>query len=562
MRKRSKSVLTCFTCFLCVLGPTIWTSVWVRAQTTVAPIRFEGATVTGDIKFVLDNSPTTQKHLPETMAGGVATFDYDGDGLTDVFLTNGAEMPSLVKEGPRHWNRLYRNLGKFKFRDVTESAGLQGAGYSMAASVADFDNDGNPDFFVAGVRQNLLYRNRGNQTFEDVTVKSGITSSEWSVGAAWLDFDNDGLLDLFIVNYVRWDPSFNTFCGDQARKTRSYCHPRLFEGTSNQLYRNLGGGRFADVSESSGIKKSKGKGMAVAVADYDGDGFADLFVTNDKSPNFLFHNLGNGRFEEVAFESGVALPDTGTEMSSMGADFRDLDNDGLPDIVLTALAGETFPVFKNRGGGSFTDFSLRSQMGRLSRRYSGWGVGMVDFDNDGLKDIFSANSHVNDSVAAFEATEYKQHNAIFRNLGEGRFEDASETAGAAFTQAVRAHRGCAFGDFDQDGRIDVVVTSLGDAPEFWRNVTPAGNKGLIVKLTGTRSNRDGIGAIVRIGNQTNHLSTAGGYASSSDFGLHFGVGMREKLEQVEILWPSGVRQTLRDVKTGETLLVREPAETQ
>ncbi len=547
---------------LWVLSPTVWTSVWVGAQATVAPIRFERVAVTGDIKFVLHNSPTAQKHLPETMAGGVATFDYDGDGLTDVFFTNGAAMPSLVKESPRHWNRLYRNMGNFKFRDVTESAGLQGSGYSMAASVADFDNDGHPDVFVAGVHHSILYRNRGDQTFEDVTVKSGVTSSEWAVGAAWLDFDNDGLLDLFIVNYVRWDPSFNTFCGDQARKIRSYCHPRLFEGTSNQLYRNLGDGRFADVSESSGIKKWKGKGMAVAVADYDRDGFADLFVTNDKSPNFLFHNLRNGRFEEVAFESGVALPDTGTEMSSMGADFRDLDNDGLPDVVLTALAGETFPVFKNRGGGSFSDISLRSQMGRLSRRYSGWGVGIVDFDNDGLKDIFSANSHVNDSVAAFEATEYKQHSAIFRNLGQGRFEDASEAAGADFAQAVRAHRGCAFADFDQDGRIDVVVTSLGDAPEFWRNATPAGNKGLVVKLTGTRSNRDGIGAIVRIGNQTNHLSTAVGYASSSDFGLHFGLGRRNKLEQVEILWPSGVRQTLWDVKTDETLHVREPADTQ
>ena len=352
-------------------------------------------------------------------------------------------------------------------------------------------------------------------------------------GRAWLDFDNDGLLDLFIVNYVRWDPSFNTFCGDQARKIRSYCHPRLFEGTSNQLYRNLGGGRFADVSDSSGIKKWKGKGMAVAVADYDGMDLPTSSSQTTRRPNFLFHNLRNGRFEEVAFESGVALPDTGTEMSSMGADFRDLDNDGLPDVVLTALAGETFPVFKNRGGGSFSDISLRSQMGRLSRKYSGWGVGIVDFDNDGLKDIFSANSHVNDSVAAFEATEYKQHSAIFRNLGQGRLKMPPKLLERISLQAVRAHRGCAFADFDQDGRIDVVVTSLGDAPEFWRNATPAGNKGLVVKLTGTRSNRDGIGAIVRIGNQTNHLSTAVGYASSSDFGLHFGLGRRNKLEQVE-----------------------------
>lgn len=543
----------------CVTLLTIaWISSFSRAQTTFGPVRLESVPAALDVRFVLDNSPTLHKHLPETMPGGVATFDYDGDGLTDVFFTNGAAMPSLVKEAPRHWNRLYRNLGGFKFRDVTESAGVHGSGYSMAAAVADFDNDGHPDLFVAGVRRNILYRNRGDQTFEDVTVKAGIMSSDWSVGATWVDFDNDGLLDLFVVNYVQWSPSVDTFCGDKVRNIRSYCHPRLFEGTTNQLYRNLGGGRFKDVSDSSGLKKWKGKGMAVSAADYDADGFADLFVTNDKSPNFLFHNLRNGRFEEVAFESGVALPDTGTEMSSMGADFRDLDNDGLPDIVLTALSGETFPVFRNGGRGAFADFSLKSEMGRLSRKYSGWGIGLFDFDNDGLKDIFTANSHVNDSVAAFEATEYKQHNTIFRNVGEGRFEDATLAAGGSFVQAARAHRGCAFADFDGDGRIDIVVTSLGDAPEFWRNVSPGTNNWSIVKLTGTRSNRDGIGATVRIGNQTNHMSTSIGYASSSHFGLHFGFGKRYKLEEIEIHWPSGVRQTLRDVNMNQILRISEP----
>ena len=283
------------------------------------------------------------------MAGGVAAFDYDGDGLTDIFFTNGAAMPSLVKDGPRYWNRLFRNLGGMRFRDVTAEAGLQGAGYSIGAAVADFDNDGHPDLFVAGVRRNILYRNRGDGTFEDVTARAGIDSGEWSVGAAWLDFDNDGLLDLFVVNYVRWTPEFDTFCGDAARGIRVYCHPRLFEGTANRLYRNLGNGRFADVSQQSGIAKYKGKGMAVAVADYDGDGFPDLFVTNDKMPNFLFHNLGNGRFEDVAFDAAVALTDTGTEMSAMGTDFRDIDNDGLPDIAITALGRRDVPALSQSG---------------------------------------------------------------------------------------------------------------------------------------------------------------------------------------------------------------------
>ena len=525
-------------------------------------IRFREVQTPDGVAFTLENSPTSGKHLPETMAGGVAAFDYDGDGLTDIFFTNGASTPSLVKDAPRYWNRLFRNIGGLRFRDVTIEAGLQGSGYSIGAAVADFDNDGHPDLFVTGVRRNILYRNRGDGTFEDVTAKAGIDSGEWSIGAAWLDYDNDGLLDLFVVNYVRWTPEFDSFCGDAGRNIRVYCHPRLFEGTANRLYRNLGNGRFADVSQQSGIAKFTGKGMAVAVADYDGDGFPDLFVTNDKMPNFLFHNLRNGRFEEVAFASGTALADTGTEMSAMGTDFRDVDNDGLPDIALTALAGETFPLFRNRGGGLFADASYTSRMGLLSRTYSGWGIGLVDFDNDGLKDIFTANSHVNDRVEAFEAAEYRQHNSVFRNTGGGRFEDASEGAGAGFLQAARAHRGCAFADFNQDGRVDVVTSSLGDRPEIWENVSPGANTWLILKLRGTVSNRDGIGTVVRIGNQTNHMTTSVGYASSSHTGVHFGTGQLKEVARIEIRWPSGIRQTLRNVKTNQVLEVREPAAAQ
>ena len=523
-----------------------------------APSFFQDVTATSGLAFTLENSPTASKHLPETMAGGVAAFDYDGDGQTDIFFTNGAAMPSLVKGEARFHNRLFRNLGGMRFTDVTNSAGLRGAGYSMAGAAGDFDNDGRTDLFVAGVRHNILYRNLGSGVFEDVTAKAGIGSGEWSAGGAWLDFDSDGLLDLFVVNYVEWTPDFNRFCGDEARQIRVYCHPRLFKGSANRLYRNLGGGRFADVSAASGIAKSIGKGMAAAVADYDSDGFPDLFVTNDKMPNFLFHNLGNGSFEEVAFASGVALPDTGTDLSAMGAEFRDVDNNGLPDLGVTALAGETFPLFLNRGAGVFADASHASRLGRLSRLYSGWGIGFFDFDNDGWKDIFTANSHVSDRVEAFEATTYRQANSVFRNTGRGTFEDATLLPGE------RAHRGCAFADFDGDGRIDVVTSSLGDRPELWRNVSgaAAGNSWLIVKLTGVKSNRDGIGAVIRAGVQTNHMTSSVGYASSSHAGVHFGMGPSKQVDQLEIRWPSGVRQLLRNVKTNQILQVREPAASQ
>lgn len=534
---------------------------WVSCRSTAAQempgaIRFREPLTASGLTFTLENSPTSRKHLPETMAGGVAAFDFDGDGLTDIFFANGAAMPSLDKDGARYSNRLFRNLGGLRFEDVTSATGLQGAGFSIGAAAADFDNDGRPDLFVAGVRRNILYRNRGGGTFEDVTAKAGIASDEWSVGAAWLDFDNDGLLDLFVVNYVRWTPEFDDFCGDAASNIRVYCHPRLFHGTANRLYRNLGNGRFADVSDRSGISKHVGKGMAVAVADYDGDGFPDLFVTNDKMPNFLFHNLRNGRFEEVAFDEGVALADTGTDLSAMGTDFRDLDNDGKPDIVYTALSGETFPFFRNIGEG-FRDAGFASRLSLLSRNYSGWGIGMVDFDNDGFKDVFTANSHVNDRVEALEATEYKQHNAVFRNSGAGRFQDASPTAGSDFFRALRAHRGCAFADFNQDGRIDIVTSSLGDRPELWENVSPGANTWLILKLTGTVSNRDGIGAIVRVEAQSNHMTTSLGYASSSDFGVHFGTGQRKTIDRIEIRWPSGINQVLQNVRTNQILQVRE-----
>ena len=533
---------------------------WQRAADAVTadgPIRFRNVTRASGIDFVLENSPTSRKHLVETMPGGVATLDYDGDGLTDIYFTNGAALPSLAKDSPRYRNRLYRNLGGFRFKDVTKEAGVEGAGYSMAAAAGDYDNDGHIDLFVAGVGKNILYRNRGDGTFEDVTLKAGIKDDPWSVGAAWLDYDNDGLLDLFVVNYVRWSPDFDRFCGDESAQIRVYCHPRFFEGLPNRLYHNEGNGTFKDVSIESGIASHIGKGMSVAIADYDRDRRMDIVVANDKVPNFLFRNLGNGRFQEMAFEAGVALQDSGNEISDMGTDFRDYDNDGLPDLAITALSGETFSLFRNRGHGQFTDAGHASRLATQSRVYPGWGIGLFDFNNDGWKDIFTANAHVNDRAEAFEPTQYRQHNSVFLNRGDGTFQDVSASAGSDFLFA-RAHRGCAFADFDNDGRIDVVVSSLGDAAEIWQNVSPESNAWLLLRLIGCKSNRDGIGAEVRLGTQSNQMTTAVGYASSSHFGVHFGTGASKRADQLEIMWPSGIRQLLTNVRTRQILTVREP----
>jgi len=509
------------------------------------------------VEFVLENTPTPEKQLIETMAGGVAVFDYNGDGRPDIFFTNGAAIPSLEKSAPKYFNRLYRNEGGMKFTEVTAEAGVAGAGYSMGAAAADYDNDGHVDLFVAGVNRNILYHNLGNGRFQDVTEKAGIKSGVWAVAAGWFDYDNDGLLDLFVVNYLQWSPENNRFCGDRAQDLRVYCHPKYFEGLPNALYRNRGDGAFEDVSKNSGIAQHIGKGMSLAIADYDLDGSMDVFVTNDKIPNFLFHNRRDGTFEEVALAAGVALADHGKPISSMGADFRDYDNNGLPDISVVALAGETFPLFRNLGKGSFKDATYSSRIGPQCVARSGWSQGFFDLNNDGWKDLFVSGSHVNDMIERFEASRYKEANMIFANLGDGTFQEVSRDMGEDFRSA-KAHRGTGFADFNGDGKMDVVIAVLGEPAELWQNVSPGPSHWLTLKLTGLRSNRDGIGALVHLGNQTNHMSTAVGYSSSSHGGVHFGLGKVETVERIEIRWPSGAVQVLKDIKADQVLKVTEP----
>ena len=523
---------------------------------SIAPIRFLNAATEAGLDFVLENHPTGRKYLVETMAGGVAAFDYDNDGRTDIFFTNGADTPSLEKSAAKFHNRLYRNQGGMKFADVTEKARVRGEGYSIGAAAGDYDNDGNVDLFVAGVGGNILYRNTGEGGFEDVTTQAGIKSTKWSVAAGWFDHDRDGLLDLFVVNYLDWSPDTDVSCKDESTEIRTYCHPKYYDGLPNQLYRNQGDGTFQDISATSGIGSHVGKGMSLAFADYDGDGRTDVFVTNDAVPNFLFRNLGEGRFVETGLEAGVALKDDGVAVSSMGADFSDYDNDGRPDILFTALPGETFPVFRNEGG-LFRDSTYASKIGVLSGRLGGWGVGLADFNNDGWKDVFTANAHVTDNIDEFTTEKYRQPNAVWANAGDGTFRDESASSGDAF-RAPRAHRGAAFADFDNDGKIDVVVTALGELVELWRNVSPDEHHWIRLVLEGRRSNRDGMGAVVRVGDQHNQMTAAVGYASSSHAGVHFGLGTSASIPRVEIQWPSSVRQVLEDVRADQVLTVHEP----
>jgi hypothetical protein len=531
-----------------------------------SPIRFENIAAKAGVNFITRNSPTPNKNQIETMVAGVALLDYDGDGWLDIYLVNGAAIPSLQKESPEYWNRLYHNNHDGTFTDVTERAGLAGAGYGMGVAVGDYDNDGRPDIFLANVTGNQLFHNNGDGTFTDVTAKAGLTGADlngkkmWSVGAGWFDYNNDGHPDLFVVNYCVWEVNKDPYCHVKSG-VRGYCHPKLYAPLHDTLYRNNGDGTFTDVSKETGISEHMGKGMSVSFADYDGDGFLDAFVANDTTPGFLFHNLGGKKFEEVGMQAGVAYAPDGLALSGMGSDFMDVNNDGRPDIWYTAVEHESFPLLINQGSGEFDDVTQESGL-RSTKDMSGWGNGVFDFDNDGWKDLFVARANVLDNISVLGNRKYPEPNSLFRNLGDGKFEEVGGSAGPDF-QVEAAHRGVAFGDLFNDGHIDAVVSVLGGPAEILRNVTQNGNHWILFKLVGTKSNRMGLGAQIHITtedgrSQWNEVTTAVGYASSSDSRVHFGLGKHRVIKEVKIQWPSGITQELHDVTADHILTVEEP----
>jgi enediyne biosynthesis protein E4 len=510
------------------------------------------------LDFTLQNSPTPQKYLIETMPGGVALLDYNNDGLLDIFLVNGGRITSPMqtpenfdRHDPQYWNRLYRQNKDGSFTDVTEQAGLANAGdgnYGMGVAVGDYDNDGYPDLYVTSYGKNILYHNNGDGTFTDVTAKAGVAAGGWSVSAGFFDYDNDGKLDLFVTRYMEWDTKHSKDCGGNYH---TYCPPEEFPATTSILYHNNGDGTFTDVSQRSGIASKKGRALGVAFADYDEDGFTDIFVANDGMQQYLYHNNGNGTFAELGLEAGAALSEDGRRLSGMGVVFQDYDNDGRPDVMVTELPREIYGVYHNDGGGSFSYRSLETGLGVLSSGSAGWGVGLEDFDNDGWKDLFVAQGHVLDNVEHIDPSLHYPELPLVAMNHNGRFEGVDSGSATPV-----AGRGAAFGDINNDGWQDVVMTYLGGHPQVFTN---RGGKShwLTISLRGTRSNRDGFGARVKVNGQTRFTTSAGSYLSSSDKRLHFGLGTAATAK-VEIAWPSGVHQTLNDVHADQFLEVREP----
>ncbi|HKW63352.1 MAG TPA: CRTAC1 family protein [Candidatus Acidoferrum sp.] len=533
------------------------------------PGKFVDTISSSRIHFNYLSSHTPKHYLPETMGPGVALFDYDNDGRLDIFVVNGAPLQDPTpkgsipqKTGPTYWNRLYHQKADGTFEDVTEKAGLQGVGYGMGVAVGDYDNDGYEDLYVTAYGGNKLYHNNGDGTFTDVTEKAGVAGSGWSTSAAWVDLDNDGLLDLVVLRYLQWDFD-DIYCGEHKEGYRAYCHPDLFQPISPLVYHNDGNGHFSEVSKKIGLSKP-GKGLGIALADYDRDGHIDLFVANDSMVEFLYHNKGDGTFEEVGLLSEVAVDGDGRTYAGMGVDFADYNNDGWPDIIITDLANQRYALYLNGHDSTFTYSSFTSGVARATMTHSGWGVRFLDYDNDGWKDLLIAQGHDLDTVElSYPNLHYREPMLLLRNTGK-EFVDVSAASGAVFSQPWLS-RGMAIGDIDNDGRLDAVVTTNDGPVHILHNETPTQNHWLLLKLVGHKSNRDAIGAEVKLitakGPQFATVSTASSYLSSSDKRVHFGLGSESVAQSIEIRWPSGIQQTLKNVRADQILAVDEPMST-
>jgi len=544
----------------------------LMGATPASEVQFTDITQAARIDFKDENSPSSNKYLVETMGGGVALLDYDNDGRLDIFFVNGAKIDDPMPDGKlpdktdrKFWNRLYHQNADGTFTDVTEKAGLTGMPqnyYGMGVAVGDYDNDGFEDIYVTNYGGNTLYHNNGNGTFTDVTKTAGVAAGGWSASAGFFDYDNDGKLDLFVTRYVDWTFRTNRYCGERRPGYRAYCHPDNYDGVTNILYRNNGDGTFTDVSAKAGVANPNGKGLGVSFADYDGDGFIDVFVANDSVQCFLYHNNGNGTFAEVGLLAGVGYNEDGKAFAGMGADFTDFDNDGHPDVVVTDLSNERYMLFRNNGDSSFRDVTNSSGVGGATLSFSGWSTHLFDYDNDGWKDLFVAQGHVMDTIERTSPNlKYLQPPLLLRNES-GHFTRV--VPGAVF-QTDWAGRGAAFGDIDNDGDIDVVLSNLGQKATVLRNDGGNRRSWLGIQTIGKKSNRDGIGCRVKVVSASGlvqyfSVNTAVGYLSASDKRLVVGLGSDSTAKLVEIRWPSGIMQKFENVKAGQMLKATEPVQ--
>ena len=527
-----------------------------------SPVTFTDVARQSGITFQHFNAASSEKYLIETMGSGCGWIDYDQNGLLDLYLVNGAATRVSTPQRPVQ-SALYRNNGDGTFTDVTHAAGVGAEGlFGMGVAVGDYDNDGFPDLFVLGYGRCILYHNNGNGTFTDVTAAAGVANSGlWASSAAWFDYDNDGKLDLVIANYVDWSPERNFYCGDRGPGLRSYCHPDDFHGQPPTLYHNNGDGTFTNVSKASGIGLKAGNGLGIVTFDYDNDGWQDIFIANDHMPNFLFHNNRDGTFREVGYQAGVAVSADGQFEAGMGVDAADITGNGRLDLVVGHLDMQLARLYENLGDHTFEDVTLRSKIAYATYRISTFGARFMDYDNDGARDLFLANGHVLDNIELYHAdTKYAEPKMMFRNTGHGVFENVSDRLGVDF-QLPRVSRGAAIADFDNDGDLDILVNNCGQSPQLLRNDGGNANHWLEIFLIGTKSNRDGVGARVKVsaGDLVLHDQRKGGmsYQSAQDPRLHFGLGGRSTVDAIEVIWPSGAITNLEKLKSDQIITIKE-----
>jgi hypothetical protein len=522
-----------------------------------ADVTFTDVTTSAGIHFVHNAGKSGKKYLPETLGAGAAFIDADGDGWIDIFLVNGKDW---TPHGRKSTSALYRNNKNGTFTDITAGSGLDVEMYGIGVAVGDFDNDGRDDIYVTALDGDHLFHNEGGGKFKDVTKTSGIQNASFGTSAAWFDYDRDGKLDLFVANYVQWTPKGDLWCSIDGA-TKSYCTPESYKGTQSKLYHNLGNGRFEDVTVKAGLGEPTSKSLGVSVIDYDGDGWPDLFITNDTQPNKLYHNNRNGTFSELGMSAGVAFGEDGVARGAMGVDWADYDRSGRAHLLVGNFSNQMLGLYHNEGNGLFVDEAPLSTVGRESLLSLTFGAFFFDYDLDGYPDILTANGHIEEEIGRVQPKiKYKEPPLLFRNAGGKKFENVSAKVGEAFTVPMVA-RGAIFGDYDHDGDLDVLFSVNNGPARLLRNDGGNRNHWLCIKTVGTKSNRDGIGAVVRIesasGKQWNAVRSGSSYASQSDLAVTFGLGGDTSVKTIQVDWPSGTKQNFTGIPANQFITIDE-----